>query len=195
MFKRRIPLTFFQNLKEILWPSMGWPRAFKYVQRRVIRISDNSKKIAAGLAFGAVISFTPIVGTHIIQAGLLAYIFRANVVAAAIGTLVGNPWTFPFMWWAAISFGSFLFGLFGLPASTNLPEAMNFSIFWDVMRHEPLRVFLPWCMGGYLIALLSWPFFYYLFYYPVKAAKIARRKARLRKALKTAREVTEKKTK
>lgn len=190
MFKRRVPLTPLQNVREMFWPSMGWVRACKYVRHRVIRLSDSSHKIAAGLAIGVAISFTPILGTHFIQAGLIAYLIRANFLAALIGTFAGNPWTFPFMWWAAIGLGSKLFGLMGLPASTALPDNITFGVFWDIIEHEPLRIFMPWMLGGYLLALLSWPFTYYLFYNMVRGAKAARRQARLHKVHKAAREVT-----
>lgn len=190
MFQRRRPRTALQNLKELFWPSMGWVRAAIYTKHRVVRLSDTTHKIALGLAFGTAISFTPLVGVHFVQAGILAYIFRANLIASLIGTFAGNPWTFPFMWWAAISFGSYLFHLFGLPASTALPDHVSFSIIWDTIRTEPFRIFLPWAVGGYLLAFLSIPFTYVIYRNLVKGAKIARRKARERKLHKVAKDVT-----
>lgn len=169
---------------------MGWKRATSYVRHRIIRLADTSKKISAGLAFGAAISFTPLVGTHFIQAGALAYLFRVNVLASLIGTFVGNPWTFPFMWWASISLGSSIFGLLGLPASTALPAQVDFHTLLTIIAHEPLRIFLPWLLGGYLIALCVWPVFYLVFLYIVRAGKAARRKAKIRKVHKVAKEVT-----
>ena len=169
---------------------MGWIRACVYVKHRIIRLSDSTHKIALGLSFGAAISFTPFVGTHFIQAGILSYVFRANMVSSLVGTFVGNPWTFPFMWWAAISFGSFLFQLFGLPASTSLPDVITFAAVWDIMKNEPFRIFFPWFVGGYLIALLSIPFTYYGFYNMVKGAKLARKKARERRLHKFAKDMT-----
>ena len=194
MFKRKTPLTKLQLLCEVFWPSMGWRRAFKYMRHRIIRLADSSKKIAAGMALGASISFTPLVGTHFIQAGVLAHLTGANVPASLVGNFVGNPWTFPFMWWAAISLGSFLFGLIGLPTSTALPEHVDFQIMWQLITHEPLRIFLPWLLGGYLIALLAWPLFFLMFLNIVRAGKKARRKAKLRKVHKTAMEMTSDKT-
>jgi len=190
MFQRREPLGIFRKLRELFWPTMGWVRAFQYVKHRIVRLSDSSHRIAVGLACGAVISFTPLVGTHFIQAGILAYIFRGNLLSAIIGTFVGNPWTFPFMWWAAMSFGSFLFGVFGLPASTALPEVVTFGVMWNLATTDPLRLFLPWLLGGYLIALFSWPFFYVIFFYLVKSAKLARLRAHQRKLHRAAREMT-----
>lgn len=190
MFQRREPLSILQKIREIFWPSMGWRRAFHYTRHRIIRLSDTTHKIAAGLAIGAAVSFTPLVGTHFIQAGFFAYLTRANVIAALIGTFVGNPWTFPFMWWAAISFGSSLFSLFSLPASTNLPDHMDFAMLWEIATTQPLRLFLPWLLGGYLLAVLSWIPAYFVFYQMVHGAKLARIKARMRKVHKVAREVT-----
>jgi hypothetical protein len=94
------------------------------------------------------------------------------------------------MWWAAISFGSFLFSLFGLPASTTMPHHLDFTVLWHIMTNEPLRIFLPWLVGGYLIALLSMPISYTIFYNLVKGAKLARKKARERKLHKVAKGVT-----
>lgn len=190
MFKRRIPLTVLQTIRELFWPSMGWMRAFTYTKHRIVRLSDTSHKIALGLALGAAISFTPIIGTHFIQAGFIAVLIRANFLAALIGTFCGNPWTFPFMWYSAMQFGTTLFGLLGLPAEAALPDEMSFSIMWDLISHEPLRVFMPWALGGYLLGLLSMPFTYFVFLNLVRGAKMARSRAKLSKARKEGRNIT-----
>jgi len=190
MFKRRRPKTLLKQFCDFLWPSMGWTRSIKYVKHRVLRLSDSVHKVAGGLAVGVAISYTPIVGTHFIQAAAISYFCRFNILAAIIGTFLGNPWTFAFMWWAAMSFGSFLFGLFGFPADVALPEHMSFSILWELITHEPERIFLPWLFGGYLLGFISWFPAYYIFYYLVKAAKAARAKARMIRMHRIARGVT-----
>lgn len=190
MFQRRNKRSLLSKAQQFFWPSMGFLRTFIYLKHRIIRMADSSHKIAAGMACGVSISFTPLVGTHFIQAGVLAYAIRGNLLASLIGTFVGNPWTFPFMWWAAMSFGSFLFGIFGLPATTALPEHVSFEVMKDLFLHDPLRIFLPWAVGGYLLGLLSWPISYFTFYYMVKGAKAARRKAKLRRLHKVGRSIT-----
>ena len=190
MFQRRRTPSYFTRLMDFFWPSIGWKRSFLYIKHRLIRLSDSTHKIALGLAIGSAISFTPIVGTHFIQAAAAAYLARANLLSAVVGTFIGNPWTFPFMWWVAISFGSFLFHLMGLPSSTALPDEMNFAVLWELITHEPLRIFLPWMLGGYIAALISIPFTYMVFYRLIGAAKHARARARIRKLHKTAKEVT-----
>lgn len=190
MFKRRVPRTKLQQVREFFWPSMGILRWCRYIKHRIIRLADTSHKIAVGLACGAAISFTPIVGTHFIQAGILAYVMRANLLASLIGTFVGNPWTFPFMWWISIEFGGAIFGMMGLPAETKLPDNIDFATFWEIVKTEPMRIFLPWATGGYLLGLLTWPLWYLIFFNMVKGAKVARKKARLRKVHKMAKEIT-----
>lgn len=190
MFQRREALTLKQKAKEFLWPSMGWKRTYKYVKCRLVRLSDTTHKIALGLAFGVSVSFTPILGTHFIQAGLMAYLFRANLLAAIIGTFIGNPWTFPFIWWASIEFGALLFSVIGFPASASLPAHVDFGVLWELITHEPMRIFLPWMLGGYLLAAFSIPIAYFIFYRMVGTAKKARSKARLRRVHKVAMEVT-----
>lgn len=190
MFKRRKPRTVLQNIKELFWPTMGWVRAARYTKHRVIRLSDSAPRIALGLSIGTAISFTPIVGTHFIQAGFIAYLLRANFLAALIGTFAGNPWTFPFMWWAAMSFGSFLFQLLGLPADISLPEHVNLRVIWDLIEHHPLQLFAPWLVGGYLLGFLTVPLSYSIFYHLVNGAQMARKKAHEKRLHKVAREVT-----
>ena len=169
---------------------MGWKRAFKYTSLRVSRLSDSSHKIAIGLALGMAVSFSPIVGTHFLQVFFLAWLFRANVVAALIGTFAGNPWTYPFIWWGSIKFGAFLIGVFGLPAADTLPAYVDFSVLLHLIAHEPLRVFLPWMLGGHVLAVISFFPAYMIYYRLVGAAKAARSRARIRKVHKVAREVT-----
>lgn len=91
-----------------MWPRTGWRRFFVYYLKRLTRLSGTPHNIAAGVACGAAISFTPFVGLHIVLGALLALIVRGNLLAVVAGTLVGNPWTFPFMWVASYEVGHYL---------------------------------------------------------------------------------------
>jgi uncharacterized protein (DUF2062 family) len=81
-----------------------------YYLKRLARLSGTPHTIAAGFACGVMISFTPFVGFHILLGCLLALIVRGNFIAVAVGTLVGNPWTFPFMWLGGYELGKLLLG-------------------------------------------------------------------------------------
>lgn len=98
IFKRRNQLSLIKKIIYFFWPSTGWRRAWAYIIHRLARFPGTPYSIASGFACGAAISFTPFVGLHFISAAILAWIIRANILASAIGTSVGNPWTFPFIW-------------------------------------------------------------------------------------------------
>jgi len=190
MFKRKKPLSLLQIAQQFCWPSMGWKRFFVYIKYRLMRVADSTHKIALGLAIGMAISFTPLLGTHFLQAGIIALILRANIFSAMIGTFVGNPWTFPFFWWAGFSFGAFLFSLLGLDGHHPLPAHIDFNILWDMIRHKPMTVFLPWMLGGYILCALCLPTSYFVFYYLVETAKKARDKAKMKRFEKITSEIT-----
>lgn len=177
MFKRRKPLTLLQIVREAFWPSMGIKRSIIYIKHRLLRVADTSHSIALGLAIGFGVSFTPLLGTHFIQAGCIAYVCRGNIFSAMMGTFVGNPWTFPFFWWSGYSFGSFLFGFFGIEGTGTLPEDSSLSVLWEIVKTQPLTLFLPWMLGGYILCAAVVPLVYPVYFFIVRAGKAARRKA------------------
>ena len=149
---------------------MGWRRYFVYLKYRILRLRDTPRNIAVGLAAGAAMSFSPFMGTHIMQAMLVTYVLRGNILAGVIGTIFGNPWTFPFIWLASLKLGAFLFALFGVGAVVDagigtqaaLPNDLSLRGVWDIITNDPMRLFLPWLVGGYILAALTCAPFYML---------------------------------
>ena len=110
MFGRKKELPFWVRLKGWLWPAMGWRRLGVYVLKRLTRLPGTPQHIACGFACGAAISFTPFIGFHIVLGMLLAWPLRGHMIAAVAGTVIGNPWTFPFIWLATYKVGQLLLG-------------------------------------------------------------------------------------
>jgi len=159
-----------------LWPRSGWRRSGAYVAHRLRRLPGTPYRIAAGFASGAAVSFTPFIGLHFVLAAALALLVRGNVIAAAIGTVVGNPWTFPFIWLWTYSLGRWVLGVeHGL---TGLPEDLSFHHIFE----NPLEVLLPMIVGSIPTAAIAW----FVFFWPLQRAiavyQSARRR-RLRKRL------------
>ena len=98
MFRRSQQLSLGRKVLGFFWPAMGWRRSVKYTLHRLARLPGTPYSIAGGFACGAAISFTPFVGLHFVISAIVAWAIRANILASAIGTAVGNPWTFPFIW-------------------------------------------------------------------------------------------------
>lgn len=174
LFRRKNKLSLLRRMRLAIWPTNGWRRTGLYVWHRLARLSDSPHGIAAGVASGVAISFTPFMGFHLMGAMGLALATRGNVLAAWIGTLVGNPWTFPFIWILIYRIGSFLLGLEHVPV-VNMPTL-------DALIAEPAllvkSMLLPMMAGGIPLALLAW----FVSYWPVKRA-IERFQARRRERL------------
>lgn len=91
----------------------GLKRYGNYILARLSRLGGTPYSIAAGVACGVAVSFTPFVGFHFVLAAATAWIIRANVLAGALGTAAGNPWTFPFIWISVLYTGRFILGEHG----------------------------------------------------------------------------------
>ncbi len=170
MFKRREPLSILKRAGEVLWPKGGWRRSGTYVAHRLRRLPGTPYRIAAGFASGAAISFTPFIGLHFVLAALLALVLRGNMLAAAIGTVVGNPWTFPFIWLWIYSLGNWLMGSDDLTA---LQQTLSLGYIIE----NPLKVLLPMAVGGVPSAICAW----FVFFWPVQRTVDQYQKARRRR--------------
>lgn len=95
VFRRRDQPGLLTRLRETVLPRGGWRRGLQYLGHRVRRLPDTPHRIALGFAAGVFASFTPLFGLHFVVAALCARAVRGNVVASLIGTLVGNPASFP----------------------------------------------------------------------------------------------------
>lgn len=178
IFKRRHPKKTHHKIRDALWPRMGWRRAMRYIKYRLIRIQDTDRNIAVGLSWGAAVSFTPLIGTHVIQAALYTWLMRGNIVASFIGTFWGNPWTGPLMQWFSYETGKFFFRIFGFMAFASFPANLSLGGIFDYIAEHPYDLVLPWVVGGFLAALFVWPLFYVLHKAMIRSARAARRKAR-----------------
>jgi uncharacterized protein (DUF2062 family) len=149
MFRRRTKVHPLSTVRDFFWPKIGWVRSTYYLYHRVGRLAGSPYAIAAGFACGAAISFTPFVGLHLALSALSAWIIRANVIAALLGTVVGNPWTFPFIWIWIYKLGIWLGG----PWITNSPENLDFP------KHfaNILKAFLEFDLS--YLAQNGWPIF------------------------------------
>lgn len=125
LFKRRRQETRRKQLRLWLWPRVSWRRSAAYYLKRILRLSGTPYAIAMGVAVGVAISFTPLIGFHIALAALIAWLLRANVVAAALGTAVGNPLTFPIIWATTYEVGHFLLRGVNRDAPSSLASLME----------------------------------------------------------------------
>lgn len=187
MFGRKRKQTLRHKFSNFFWPRIGWRRSVSYWKHAIGRTKGTSYSIAAGFACGAAASFTPLVGLHFLLGALLAWITRSNIWVSAIGTAVGNPWTFPVIWIWTYKLGVWL-GVGGVRESA---ERLNFagvfgkslqsllSLHWDYFFQTAWPILGPMLVGGILTGTLAWFVFYFLVKSLVDGYRLAREKRRL----------------
>lgn len=171
LFRPRRQPTFLETLRVAVWPRRSWARSLRYFRARLLRAKATPHAVGLGLAAGVFVAFLPILGVQIMVAGLLAWLGRASIVAAVVGTFAGNPLTWPFMWIGSYTVGLSLLGqplpmtaeevretLSRLrapwPAEMTLPALLNHSeaTIWPVLK--------PFLLGSVVLGLLSATIFY-----------------------------------
>src|SRR5215213_6413970 len=170
----------------MLWPRSGFKRTSLYVWHRLRRISASPHTIALGFATGIFMSFNPMLGLHLILAAVICWVMGGSFLAAAIGTLIGNPIMSPFMMLGNYHVGMLLIGKHIRDEFVYDGPTLTFGIFFTNPVHMAdelwvvlAPVFLPMMLGSIVLGLMvAVPA-----YFTVRAAALAhqrRRRSRLR---------------
>ena len=131
-------------------------RIFYYYKLRLARLPASTYAVSSGFACGAMVSFTPLLGLHFVLAVFFAYLIRGNMIAALIGTVVGNPITFPFIWGLIYNVGTYVTSI----KNTTLDNDINF----EMILNQTYEIFFPMFVGGVIIAPLVWAITFFIIY-------------------------------
>ncbi len=128
--------------------------SFNYLKRatifhflKLIRVKDSVDKLAIGFACGSMVSFSPFIGFHFLLAIILSYILRGNIVASLIGTFIGNPFTFPFIWIFIYKIGNFFF---------SNDEDFTFTFTFKSFFNQGYEILAPMALGSLIVSLPIW---------------------------------------
>ena len=121
-------------------------RIIKLQKYRLTKIKDFPESVAVGMAWGVSVSFTPLLGFHLIICYLGTWLMRGNIIAATVGTVIGNPWTFPFIFYLDYKVGTTIF--------LERIDFYEFKISFFVEHFEDL--FYPTLLGSFPIAVTLW---------------------------------------
>ena len=135
-FGRRKKEPIASIIKNTLIYLISFSRTRKLISVSLKRLKGSPYDLAIGLSSGIAISFTPFIGLHALIALSLAWILRGSMAAALIGTLFGNPWTFPFLWYISFELGQFFYENLNLISSQ---EKINF---FDLKQEVTILVLL-----------------------------------------------------
>ena len=87
---------------------MALRRVLRYHWLKFLRLQEDPRKLAGGMALGVFIGITPTIPFHMVAALSLAALLRVSPVTAFIGIQIGNPLTIPAIYLAAYKVGQFL---------------------------------------------------------------------------------------
>jgi uncharacterized protein (DUF2062 family) len=145
-------------------------QSLRVTGRRLVNLRASPHEIALGCAAGAFASVTPLLGVQTIGRADRA-LLRANVPAAVIGTFVGNPLSWPFIWVSTYVMGLHIVGLDGVfdPAAVE----RNILLLWSAVVERSPQLFdttaallwpLLWPMlaGSVPLGLLAAAIVYYI---------------------------------
>jgi uncharacterized protein (DUF2062 family) len=169
LFRRRQSESVLARVRTAVWPRSSWSRSGRYFAKRVLRLSGSPHAVAAGVAAGVFTSFTPFVGLHFLIAFLLAFVIGGNLLAAGIGTFIGNPLTFPLIWATTYSIGNRILGHHGHPGSHHLGHDLaerSFDAIWPLIG--------PMTVGAVPLGLAAAAVFYVIAFFAVRAFRQVR---------------------
>jgi uncharacterized protein len=175
LFGRREKPELAERVRVFLWPRRGWRRSSKYVLKRLLRLSGTPHAIALGVAAGVFASFTPFIGFHFLLGAVVAWLIGGNLLASALGTFVGNPITFPFIWASTFSVGNWILGV-------KESVALDFDFTKDLLNQSLdviLPIFKPMLVSGVPLGIIAGMIFYFPMSWSINLYQ-ERRRRRLR---------------
>ncbi len=165
----------------------AFSRTKKYISLSIKRIKGTPQALSLGLATGIAISFTPFIGLHALLAIFISWVIGGSMAAALIGTLFGNPWTFPFIWYFTFEIGQFInygfllhqeefsFKIIKKEILTLLVILKNIVVFANIPELEEnlekLKLIPFMIVGSIPLVFITWILSYFSFYIIFKSYK------------------------
>jgi uncharacterized protein (DUF2062 family) len=125
---------------------MSFKRTLRYHWLKFLRLQDDPRKLAWGMALGIFIGITPTVPFHLVSILFLAPLLRISPVTAFLGIQICNPLTLAPFYLAAYKVGNFILHR-GAPL--RLPESYT----WDNLMELLWRGGLALQVGGVILAI------------------------------------------
>ena len=173
--KKRLIISIYNFIKIFF----AFSRTKKYISLSIKRIKGTPQALSLGLATGIAISFTPFIGLHALLAIFISWVIGGSMAAALIGTLFGNPWTFPFIWYFTFEIGQFInygflsyeeefsFKIIKKEISTLLVILKNIIVFANIPELEEnvekLKLIPFMIVGSIPLVFITWILSYFSF--------------------------------
>lgn len=170
LFRSRRTATLWDRFRVWLWPRVSWRRSALYYLKRTLRLSGTPYAIAMGTAIGAFVSSTPFLGFHLVLTFIFSWLLGGNMIAGAIGSVLGNPVTYPFLWAGSYELGQVMLGRIGKNPPSRLEHDLlhkSWDQLWPLIK--------PMSLGCIPIGLVIGGAVYLVVYKTVSAYQASRR--------------------
>ena len=125
---------------------MALRRVLRYHWLKFLRLQEDPRKLAGGMAIGVFIGITPTIPFHTVAVLSLAALLRVSPVTAFIGIQISNPLTIPAIYLASYKVGQFLLYR-GKPLV--FPESFSFKAWMCVLWQGGVAL----QVGGVILAI------------------------------------------
>ncbi|NTU60538.1 MAG: DUF2062 domain-containing protein [Deltaproteobacteria bacterium] len=149
---------------------MRFQKKLRYIYYRAVRGHGKPREVALGMAIGAAISITPVLG-HTPLAVALAALTGQSKLAAALGVWVNNPLTMPFLFGASYTAGALVMRAPLTPPGGFLHAATHVASLGKA-------IYLPMLVGSLILALPLGAAAYWLTYQAVVTYRLKKRERR-----------------
>ena len=127
-------------------------RFISYYKLKLSRLPASPHAIASGFACGSMVSFSPFIGFHFFLAIFFAYLIRGNIFASIIGTFVGNPFTFPFIWIFIYKVGNIFF---------KNDQKFSLEFTFQNLFDQGYDILIPMLIGSLIVSSPIWLISYF----------------------------------
>ncbi len=138
----------------------------KKTNKQLGDIKSSPYKVALGFAVGVFASFSPFIGFHMIIVLIICFLIRASYVSGFIGTIVGNPFTFPFIYIITFFVGSLFVDTANyndfVTAIENLSSSQESFLMFSQEVFTTMEPFLLALIIGWIIVGFPVSFVFYL---------------------------------
>jgi uncharacterized protein (DUF2062 family) len=145
-------------------------RRFRERATAVLHLDEEPSRLAAGMAVGVFIGFTPFYGLHTLLALAAASVFRLNKVATITGAWINLPWFAPFVYgfclrlgeavltgdWSSFSLASVQGLALYLRASPRETAGTLYRVVWDMLFVASKPLFVGTTIVGILLAVVAY---------------------------------------
>lgn len=152
-------------------------RSRRFVFHSILHADDPPHRLAAGLAIGMFITFTPTVGFQMILTAFFAWLLRANKVVGLPIVWISNPVTIPPIFYLCYRVGRWVLqmepvGIQWWETLSQPPATFSgrVSFYWERFT----EIAAPLWVGSLIVALIVGYVTYYVSYYAIYGYRMKR---------------------